>query len=85
MRRRPSCARPMSADVPPTSSVITFSNPACLPAQMPPTTPATGPDMSRLTGRSTAASAVATPDADVIRWTPVRTPSRVSSSCRRLT
>ena len=85
MRRRPSWARPMSADVPPTSSVITFSNPACLPAQMPPTTPATGPDMSRLTGRATAASAVATPEADVIRWTPVLTPSRASSSFSRLT
>ena len=77
MRSFPSCASPMSADVPPTSSVITFACPASRPAQMPPTTPATGPDMSRLTGRFAAASAVATPDADVIRCRPVRTPSSV--------
>jgi hypothetical protein len=41
---------------------------------MPPTTPATGPDMSRLTGRCVAASAVATPLAEVISCTPVLTP-----------
>ena len=83
MRSRPSWARPMSADVPPTSSVITLSKPACRPAQMPPTTPATGPDMSSVTGRLIAASAVATPDAEVIRCSPVRTPSASSSSWRR--
>jgi hypothetical protein len=32
-----------------------------------------------------AASAVATPDAEVIRWRPVRTPSAASSSCSRAT
>jgi len=85
MRSRPSWARPMSAEVPPTSRVITLSKPACLPAQMPPTTPATGPDMSRLTGRATAASGVATPLAEVIRWKCVFTSRACSSSCSRRT
>ena len=67
MRSLPPCASPMSAEVPPTSSVITFSKPAWRPTQMPPTTPATGPDMSRFTGRSTAPCAVTTPLAELIR------------------
>ena len=70
MRSLPSCARPMSAEVPPTSSVITLFSPDCRPVQMPPTTPAIGPDMSRLTGFSMAPSGVATPAAEVIRWMP---------------
>ena len=40
----------MSAEVPPTSSVITFSKPAWRPIQMPPTTPATGPDIEQVHG-----------------------------------
>ena len=85
MRRAPPCASPMSADVPPTSRVMTLSKPAWRPTQMPPTTPATGPDMSRLTGRAIAPCAVDTPLADVMRCRPVRTFSARSSSSRRRT
>jgi hypothetical protein len=73
----------MSADVPPTSSVITFCSPACRPVQMPPTTPAMGPDMSRLTGFSIAPCGVATPAADVIRWMPERTFIARSAASKR--
>ena len=62
----------MSADVPPMSSVTTFSKPATLPAQMPPISPATGPDMSRFTGRCAADSTVAMPPEDCISCTPWR-------------
>ena len=85
MRSRPSCARPMSADVPPTSSVMTFGSPDTRPAQMPPTTPAMGPDMSRLTGRWIAPSGVATPASEVIRWMPVETPMPRSAASKRST
>ena len=85
MRSLPSCARPMSADVPPTSSVITFGSPATRPAQMPPTTPAIGPDINRLTGRVLAACGVATPAALVISCTPVLTPILRNSASKRLT
>ena len=48
------------------SSVTTLSKPAALPAQIPPISPATGPDIRRFTGRSVAASTVAVPPEDCI-------------------
>ena len=83
MRSWPPAATPMSAEVPPMSSVTTFSKPAIRPAQMPPISPATGPDMSRLTGRCAADSTVAMPPEDCISWTPCAKPaSRIASSKR---
>ena len=70
MRSWPPAATPMSADVPPMSSVTTLSKPATRPAQMPPMSPATGPDMRRLTGRCATDSTVAIPPEDCISCTP---------------
>ena len=67
------------------SSVTTLSKPATLPAQMPPISPATGPDMSRLTGRCVAASTVAMPPEDCISWTPCAKPSSRMASSNRAT
>ena len=67
------------------SSVTTLSKPATLPAQMPPIRPATGPDMSRLTGRCVADSTVAMPPEDCISWTPCAKPSSRSASSKRAT
>ena len=65
------------------SSVTTLSNPAALPAQMPPISPATGPDMRRFTGRSVAASTVAVPPEDcIIPISRVKPSSRMASSNR---
>ena len=83
MRSLPSCANPMSAEVPPTSSVITFVSLDCRPVQIPPTTPAIGPDISRLTGFSIAPCGVATPAAEVIRWMPDFTFSSRSAASKR--
>ncbi len=83
MRSRPPAATPMSAEVPPMSRVTTFSCPAGLPAQMPPIRPATGPDMSRLTGRWVADSTVAMPPEDCISWTPRWKPSSWSAAAKR--
>ena len=85
MRSCPPAATPMSADVPPMSSVTTFSWPAIRPAQMPPTRPATGPDMSRFTGRSRADSTVAMPPDDCISWTSRVKPVSRSASSKRAT
>ncbi len=71
MRNRPPGATPMSAEVPPTSSVITFSVPAARPIQMPPTIPAAGPDMRSDIGRPIAPSTVTTPPFEAIRWNSV--------------
>ena len=56
------------------SRVTTFSNPAIFPAQMPPIRPATGPDMSRFTGRCVAESTVAIPPEDCMSRTPCAKP-----------
>ncbi len=73
----------MSAEVPPMSSVTTSSKPDSFAAQMPPIRPATGPDISRLTGRSAAASMPVMPPEDCISWTlRCRPASRIASSKR---
>src|ERR1700730_10753809 len=48
----------MSAEVPPTSSVMTLSKPAARPTAIPPMMPATGPDISSCVGRASAVSTV---------------------------
>ena len=85
MRSCPAAATPMSAEVPPMSSVTTFSWPAIVPAQMPPIRPATGPDMSRLTGRCVAEATVAMPPADCISCTSRSKPASRSASSNRPT
>ena len=73
----------MSADVPPMSSVTTFSMPAARPAQIPPIRPATGPDISRFTGVSVADSTVAIPPGRLHqRDSVLDSPSRSASSNR---
>ena len=83
MRSCPPAATPMSAEVPPMSRVTTLSKPATRPAQMPPISPATGPDRRRFTGRCATDSTVAMPPDDCISCTPCAKPaSRISSSNR---
>ena len=67
------------------SSVTTFSWPAIRPAQIPPTRPATGPDISRFTGRSRAASTVAMPPEDCISCTSRVKPISRRASSKRVT
>ena len=69
IRTWPSGATPMSADVPPTSRVITCRLPLPWPALTPASSPAAGPDISSDTGRRIAASAVTIPPPDVISRT----------------
>ena len=58
---RPSATMPISAEVPPTSKVMTRSRPQAAAVQAPPSTPAAGPDNRVSTGRSATMEAVATP------------------------
>ncbi len=67
------------------SSVTTFSYLAIRPAQIPPIRPATGPDISRFTGRSVADSTVATPPADCISRTSRSKPAARNASSKRAT
>ena len=85
MRSSPPGATPMSAEVPPMSSVITFSWPAIRPAQMPPIRPATGPDMSSETGRALAERAPTVPPLDCMSWTSLRKPASRMASANRST
>jgi hypothetical protein len=85
MRSSPPAATPMSAEVPPMSSVTTFSCPDRRPAQMPPISPATGPDMSRLTGRAVADSTLAMPPEDCMSRASWANPSARSASSKRAT
>ena len=52
---------------------------------MPPIKPATGPDMSRFTGRCVADSTVAMPPEDCISCTPCAKPSSRMASSNRAT
>ena len=53
-----------SVEVPPTSTVSRFGNPACTATHSAPVTPPAGPDISRLTGKSSAERAEASPPSE---------------------
>ena len=53
-----------SVEVPPTSTVSRFGNPACSATQSAPVTPPAGPDISRFTGYSSAEAADARPPSE---------------------
>ena len=65
-RRRglPFMIRATSVDVPPTSTVSRFGNPAWRATQSAPVTPPAGPDISRFTGYSSAEAAEASPPSE---------------------
>jgi hypothetical protein len=75
----------MSAEVPPISSVMTFSKPAMRPAQIPPINPATGPDMSSETGRASAERVPTVPPDDCMSWTSLRNPASPIALSKRST
>ena len=83
MRISPFGATPMSAEVPPTSSVITsgarFRGPASIPAISAPT----GPDSSRLTGLRSASAGATMPPLEVIRRSCAGTPACSSAVAKR--
>lgn len=69
--------------VPTTSSVMVESKPSRPPARMPPTRPATGPDIRRVTGLATAWRSLVTPPSDCMSRNSPPTPScsRPRRSC----
>ncbi|HWD58058.1 MAG TPA: hypothetical protein VG308_07265 [Stellaceae bacterium] len=64
----PSTAIPISAEVPPTSKVISRLRPDNAPLQVPPRTPAAGPDSKISTGLFATVAAVATPPFEHMTW-----------------
>ena len=85
MRTSPPGATPMSADVPPTSRLITPGAPAARPAQMPPISPAIGPEKSVETGLSVALCSVSTPPDELIRCSSASKPRPAISLASRRT
>ncbi len=83
MRNSPPGATPMSADVPPTSSVITLGWPTCRPTSMPAISAPTGPDSSSEAGRLRASATGTMPPADVIKFRSAPKPSSVSADASR--
>ena len=73
-----------SVEVPPTSTVSRFGNPACSATHSAPVTPPAGPDISRFTGYSSAEAAEARPPSErrMCSFTrPARLPSLFCRLC----
>ena len=74
-----------SVDVPPTSTVSRFGNPACTATHNAPVTPPAGPDINRLTGKSSALFADASPPSERRMCSLTRFALASSFDCRFLT